>query len=279
MSDTRYEVKVNERTNMVRDRAAGRFLGAVGASFYDVWVFPLYTPSGRTVIREFPFDHPFHNGFFVGQHPVQAGERESNFWAHPPRRGWDDHIFVHVGRVDAPREPETEIIGDAVRFTYASVWRDENEEPLLDEVRTVTFRSTDDATVCDMTSTKTAAYGALEFPRTKFGSIGVRVEPRLLPPLGGVVFADEGRHGAAEVVHEGESDFVAYEAEGFGVLLHILDEGVRGPWFIRDYGMAMYNPTWTRSVSTSEGGSWTVGLRVVAYDGELSDERARAWLT
>lgn len=274
----RYEVKVNERTNMVIDAAGGRPLGAAGANFYDVWVFPLYTPAGKTVIREFPFDHPFHNGFFVGQHLVNVGDRVGNFWASPPRRGWDDSIFVNVGRVDAPKEPETEISDDGVRFTFRNVWRDEHDEPLLDEVRTVTFRSTDDATICDMTSEKIASQGAVEYAQTKFGSIGVRVEPRLLPPLGGVVIADGGRRGKAEITHEGESDFVAYEDGAFGVLLHILDEGVRGPWFIRDYGMAMYNPTWARSISTAKGKSWIVGLRVVAYDGELTEERAKLWL-
>jgi len=300
MSDGRYDVKVNERTHMVVDRSTGRYLGAAGANFYDAWVFPLYTPSVRTVVREFPFDHPFHNGFFVGQHPVQVGERVGNFWAHPPTRGWDDHIFVNVGRVDAPKEPEVDVGDDGVRFTFRNVWRDEHDGPLIDEVRTVTFRSAEGATVCDMTSEKVAAYGAVEYPQTKFGSIGVRVEPRLLPPLGGTVIADAGRRGNAEITHEGESDFVAYETAGpvvptqfakegkpqpvpkeraFGVLLHILDEGVRGPWFIRDYGMAMYNPTWTGSISTAAGGSWTVGLRVVAYDGELTEERAREWLT
>jgi len=38
-----------------------------------------------------------------------------------------------------------------------------------------------------MASLKTAAYGPAEFARSKFGSIGVRVEPRLLPALGGQV--------------------------------------------------------------------------------------------
>ena len=275
---SRYGVVVNERTHMVVDTLTGRHLGAVGANFYDAWAFPLYTPSGKTVVREFPFDHPFHNGFFVGQHPVKVGDRVGNFWAHPPRRGHDDAIFVHVGRVDVPKEPEIRLAADGVRFTFRNVWRDEHDEPLLDEVRTVVFRSADDATICDMTSDKIGAYGAVEYSQTKFGAIGVRVEPRLLPPLGGTIIADAGRRGTAEVVHEGESDFVAYEGDGFGVLLHILDDGVRGPWFIRDYGMAMYNPTWTRSVSTPQGGAWTVGLRVVAYDGDLTEERARKWL-
>jgi hypothetical protein len=133
-----------------------------------------------------------------------------------------------------------------------------------------------------MTSEKIASYGAATYPQTKFGSIGIRVEPRLLPVMGGIVLGDNERKGDVEVVHEGESDFVAYQnilaGHGpFGVCMTILNKDVRGPWFIRDYGMALYNPTWTGSVSTLAGESWTVSLRVVAYDGELTTARAAQW--
>ena len=37
-----------------------------------------------------------------------------------------------------------------------------------------------------MTSEKIATYGAATYPQTKFGSIGIRVEPRLLPVMGGI---------------------------------------------------------------------------------------------
>jgi len=101
--------------------------------------------------------------------------------------------------------------------------------------------------------------------------------------MGGIVIGDGNRRGNVEVVHEQDSDFVAYENAlagygRFGVLMTILDEGVRGPWFIRDYGMALYNPTWRQSISTPEGESWIISLRVVAYDGELTEERARRWI-
>ena len=39
------------------------------------WVYPLYTPAGHQVLQEFAFDHPFHNGCFVGLHPVVYAER------------------------------------------------------------------------------------------------------------------------------------------------------------------------------------------------------------
>ena len=54
-------------------------------------------------------------------------------------------------------------------------------------------------------------------------------------------------------------------------------EPARGPWFIRDYGMALYNPTWRTTLSTPAGESWKISLRVVAYDGELTEAHAVRW--
>lgn len=277
----RFQVIVNERTHLVTDGRTGRCLGGVGSNFYRPFVFPLYTPAGLTVVREFPFDHPFHNGLFVAQSPVIVGGRTGNFWATPPLRGKADRLGAHLGRIEtaAPKAVPHE---RGVRFTFESVWLDEHERPMLDELRTVDFFSVDDATVCDVASEKTARYGPVEYPQSKFGSIGIRVEPRLLPVSGGQVIADGDRRGKAEAVHEQDSDFVAYEndlagADRFGVFMTILDPGVCGPWFVRDYGMALHNPTWREGITTAEGESWTVTLRVVAYDGALSPDRADRW--
>jgi len=277
-----FEVKVNAKTHLVVERETGRCLGGVGANFYRPFVFPLYTPAGHTVVQEFAFDHPFHNGVFVGQGPVKVGEREAGFWAAPPRRSFTDKIFENLGRMDTQKEINIAPHAAGVQFVQKVIWRDANEEPLIDEIRCVNLYTLSDATVCDMTSEKIAAYGAVEYPQTKYGSIGIRVEPRLLPVMNGVVIADNSRGGAPEVVHEGESDFVAYQNRllghgQFGVFMTILDEGVRGPWFIRDYGMALYNPTWTGSVSTPAGGTWKISLRIIAYDGELTAARAAWW--
>ena len=276
-----FEVKINAKTHLVVHSETGRCLGGVGANFYRPFVFPFYTPAGHTVVQEFAFDHPFHNGIFVGQGPVQVGEREAGFWASPPRRSFTDKVFEKLGRMDTQQTIDIPH-AEGVQFVQSVVWRDENENPLIDEIRTVNLYAFDDATVCDMTSEKIAAYGAVTYPQTKFGSIGIRVEPRLLPVIGGLVLADSGRSGSVAVVHEGESDFVAYQNRltghgQFGVLMSILDEGVRGPWFIRDYGMALYNPTWTDPISTPAGECWKISLRVVAYDGELTSARAEKW--
>jgi hypothetical protein len=276
-----YEVIVNARTHLVVDTDTGRCLGGVGANFYRPFVFPFYTPAGHTVIQEFAFDHPFHNGIFVGQAPVKVGYREAWFWGAPPRRSFTDRLFENLGRMETEKELDISPHADGVKIVQKIIWRDANENSLVDEIRTVNLYSAPDGTVCDMTSEKIANYGVVEYPQTKYGSIGMRVEPRLLPIMGGVVIGDNDRRGKVDAL-QGVSDYVAYQNHlpghgDFGVFMTILEEGIRGPWFIRDYGMALYNPTQTGPVSTPANGTWKIGLRFVAYDGELTADRADRW--
>ena len=56
------------------------------------------------------------------------------------------------------------------------------------------------------------------------------------------------------------------------VSITILDGATHRPWFIRDYGMDLYNPTQNSSVETKAQDSWKIGLRSVAYDGELTTD-------
>ena len=54
---------------LVFEETTGRCLGGFGANYYRAWVYPLCTPRGLTVIQEFPFDHPFHNGCLLYTSP------------------------------------------------------------------------------------------------------------------------------------------------------------------------------------------------------------------
>ena len=124
----------------------------------------------------------------------------------------------------------------------------------------------------------------MRFPKTKFGGLGLRAEPLLAPDAGAVVIADGGRRDPVEIVHEMDSDYVAYEADqpvsqggALGICSMIRDSGIRGPWFIRDFGMALYNPTWRDDIELPAGETWTLTLLVAAYDEPLTEQRVRRW--
>jgi hypothetical protein len=269
---------------LVREEQGGRFLGGFGSNYYRPWVFPLYTPRGLTVIQEFPYDHPFHNGFWVAQGPVLFQGREVHFWPAPPERRPGEKLFAHMGRIESLGLPEVNTHAQGVGFRLRACWRDSEGNPVLDEERSVDFFGLEDATICEMRSTQRAAYGALEYAPTKFGSIGVRVEPRLTPDLGGEVITSEGQRGNADVAIDQRCSYVAYEnrlgaGDHWGILLAPPHGEAAAPWFVRDYGLAFASPTRHESVTIGAGESWNVGLRAVAYDGPLTAERAQRWLS
>ena len=296
MSESGYEVRQvrphHGFARLVLERSTGRILGGAGHNQHRAYVFPLNTPRGLCVVQEYAFDHPFHNGVFVGQAEIFLNGKVSNYWAPGPDwRRPQNPVFQHIGELRYSEAPQTEPRDNGFRFTYKTVWRGEDREPVLDEVRTIDLYDGGDGTVCDTTSEKIASYGPIEFAANKHGSIGARVQPQLLPAMGGQILGGHGgeiRRGLADEVASGKvCDYVAYEAEQyelgrFGVCLSILTNSAtdnrQGPWFIRDYGMAMFNATMTESIHVEQGQAWTAALRVVAYDGPLTDDRARGWI-
>lgn len=294
MNDTAFEARglLGNSGYLVVEHATNRLLAGIGHNDRRAWVFPLNTPRGLPVVQEYAFDHPFHNGVFVGQARIRQSGREANFWAFAPDwRQPDNYIFQNLGEVRYKEPPSMERRDGGYRFVYRSTWRDADLAPMLDEIRTIDIYDHGDATICDLTSQKIAAYGALDFAPTKHGTIGMRVQRQLLPQLGGQIIA--GRDGhlrrglADEVANDQACDYIAYEADvptlgRFGVAMTILANSAsderRGPWFIRDYGMAMFNATMHDGIHVPDGESWTAALRVAAYDGTLNDERARAWM-
>jgi hypothetical protein len=265
---------------LVQNEATGDWLGGVGANYYRSWVFPLYTPRGLTVLQEFPFDHPFHNGLWVAQGPIQFGGETVHFWPMPPERRPGESLFTHMGRIESLSLPDVQCHQRGVRFVLHSLWRSGKEEPVLDETRTIDLYRVDDATICDVTTVQQATYGALHYNATKFGAICVRVDPRLTTVVGAEVIADGGRRGKADVALQQPNGYVAYQSvssDGFGILLAV--PGARPhEWFIRDYGLATFNPIFEQPRTVAQGDSLRVDLRVVAYDGLLTEERAQRWI-
>jgi hypothetical protein len=279
----------------IREAETNRLLAGIGNNHERAWVYPLHSPKGHNVVQEFPFDHPFHNGVFVGQGKVIHNDKLWNFWA--PMKDWrESHnpIFQHMGKIRyGHQRPEPEILADGVRVTYDTTWGDENFFPILEEKRTYGIREVEDAVLCDVVSAKTAAHGALRFDQSKHGSIGARVHPELLPSMGGKIIVgndDDWQEGKENIVGDGHWNFAAYEtklASGcvFGICLQVIENSAAkdsetalcGPWFLRNYGMAMFNATKSAAIDLETGETWTCGLRVAAYGGPLTRDRTQAW--
>src|SRR5688500_12278347 len=71
----------HDLSNIVRNDETRRTLGSLAISGSRPYVWPLYTPSGISVLDNAPADHPFHNGVFVAQAPAEPSG--ANFWATP----------------------------------------------------------------------------------------------------------------------------------------------------------------------------------------------------
>lgn len=50
-----YTILTNVQSHFVKPD--NRILGAYGTNFWRSWIYPFYTPSGRTVVENSPFDH------------------------------------------------------------------------------------------------------------------------------------------------------------------------------------------------------------------------------
>lgn len=186
MNNGPYELRQLWRSEMVGylvvEAVTNRLLGGVGHNPHRAWTFPLNTPRGLNVVQEYAFDHPFHNGIFVGQGKVIHNGKVANFWAsaHDWRQP-DNPIFQHIGELRYGSAPLIEARPGGFCFTYATTWRHSDGDPLLDETRTIDLYEHADGIVCDVVSQKQTAYGPIEFSANKHGSLGVRVQPQLLP--------------------------------------------------------------------------------------------------
>jgi hypothetical protein len=276
----------------VVEKETGRMLAGVGHNANRQWTFPLHTPRGFNVLQEYAFDHPFHNGIFVGQGKVHTGDRVAHFWSPwPDWRQPNNHIYRDIGLLQYDRDEPASIDehNGGFRFTYTTIWRDEQHEPVLDEVRTTEVRDGGDGTIVDVFTSKVATYGPVYYEANKHSTIGVRIQPQLLPFMGGSIiggYGDRLETGDEHLINGSSADFVAYQSDvpGFGtvgVCLIVLENSAadhrQGPWFVRNYGMAMFNATMTDSIDSTMGETWTAGLRVIAYDDPISLERVANW--
>lgn len=244
--------------------ADGRPIGAYTVGFHRSHVFPLYSPNGVCVIQEYPPDHVHHQGLMIGQDEVNG----HNFWAagHPN----------HASTRQLSESLSVEVEGDAAVARQTNVWTGIGGEQAFREERAVTFRSIGTEHVVDIVTTRIAAFGPIQFGKTKEAGIGMRYNPELEGDLNGRIDSSTGGVGEAETFDR-DADWIAVSGtiggHDAGIAILPFPDGERCPWFTRDYGITLYNPSRHRVIELAEGEQQTLAARFIAFDGKASPTR------
>lgn len=147
------------------------------------------------------------------------------------------------------------------------------------EERVITFRPTPAETFVDIVSTRIAAFGPVHFGRTKEAGIGMRYNPEMEAALGGRIESSTGGIGEAQTFDQ-DADWIAVSGtvggHDAGIAIMPYPDGERCPWFTRDYGITLYNPSRHREIRLAHAERYTLRVRFVAFDGRPDAARLNA---
>ena len=246
-------------------------IGGYSANDLRTYVFPLYTPGGVLVLQEAPPDHPHHQGVHVGL-------------------SIDGHDVWNAGSFGRPRhaqrsrpplkELQPEIAKSGVTFTHQVHWTTDGGQELLREERQVTFSRRADFCQIRWRSAFNAAAQPLTIDQTKEAGIALRVPPHWETIFGGRILNAHGDVGEAACFDKASPWLNIQGGAGgdrmAGVVFAPAPESEPCPWFTRDYGEHVYNPTRHHPIALAPGQTFTWAVNVLAYDGDVTVEQIDA---
>lgn len=243
-------------------------------------LWPVIGPTGAQMTRAFPMevrpgekhDHPHQRSIWFTHGEVNGVD----FWS----EGADHGSIVH-------REYLTlESGSDRATLATRNDWLDAQGKKVLDDERTLVFRSGDDWRAIDLAIILRATVGPVHFGDTKEGSMGVRI-PTVMD-----VNSNQGGH---IVTSEGLKDKDAWgkpaswvdyygpvEGETVGIAFLNHPASFRAPtrWHVRDYGLFAANPFGLRdfvgdpkldhSHTVEQGKSIALYYRLIFHRGDAS---------
>ena len=246
-------------------RCEKRLLGGYSGNDLRSYVFPLYTPQGVLVLQEAPPDHPHHQGICAG---LEIDGHDL----------WNAGSFgkARHRQVAAPEATDlSPVISESgVTFTHSVDWWSEEGKRLLRERRSVTLKALSHMTMVDWISEFSSPNGGAELGQTKEAGIGMRVPPHWETRLGGQIRNASGQVGEAECFDRNSAwinvQGAASGTQKAGIILMPGPRSKAYPWFTRDYGLHLYNPSRHHPIILNDSEKVTWSVRVFAYDGDLS---------
>ena len=239
------------------------------------FLWPVLAEGGVGVTRNHPMgedvppstDHPHHRSLFL------AAVVNGHDFFHARRGERVDPVEVTVGE------------GDGYGWIRAHHrWRGRDGTILLDELQEWRFHDTPaSARYIDLATTFKATRADISFrDSTKYAFLAVRVRPEIEGRRGGVITNARGHQGA-DRVFGATSPWVDYSGliEGHGqrgIALFDHPANFREPFiFVRDYGLAMFNPFGNgrprdaESYTVAKGASRTLRYRIYVHSGDVNE--------
>ena len=242
-------------------RAGDRLLGGYSANALRSYVFPLYTPGGVLVLQEAPVDHPHQQGIHVG-----LSVDGHDLW----NAGSFDKAR-HMQRMETPLKEITPVIDEqGVTLFHSVQWTNVDGAILLHEDRSVRFRLAESFTHVHWRSTFHAVDRPACIDQTKEAGIGVRVPPHWESYFGGQIRNATGGVGESACFDSDSPWLNVQGSAGNGATAGVVmvTTSTPCPWFTRDYGEHIYNPSRHAAVDLARSESVTWAVDVLAYDGE-----------
>lgn len=209
-------------------------------------IWPLYSPSGRTMLVQQAEPYPHHRSFYVADTVRLEGGREVSLYNAlysgqsigkesygPPFR---DHIrhdrFTHL---DA--EGSRAVIGTRL------VWKTDGDIPVLEEQKSLVIYSLDEGEyLIDFHFELTAVFGDVEFisDDVHYAWPFIRMHPCFSGKNGGTITSDRGATGE-EATNMKKARWIDYsntvEGTTEGLAIFQFPDGKEHRWLTREYGI------------------------------------------
>lgn len=247
-------------------------------------IYPLLSPSGKRVTRDFPMkegnpaertDHDHQRSFWLTHGEVNGFD----FWTDDDPCGKVVHRSGNVTTAD----------DGSVIITTENDWLDPEGNRILSDTRRFQFRDADSRRIIDCDFLLKATDGDVNFGDTKEGSFGLRIAGTMKvdAKVGGKITNAEGLHD--KEAWGKRSPWVNYsgpvDGDLVGITIHDHPSSFGFPchWHVRTYGLFAANPFGIyhfeggekrSGIVLKEGKRMRLNYRVVVYDGEFDAELA-----
>ncbi len=241
-------------------------LGGYSANPLRSYVFPLYSPRGVLVTQEAPVDHPHQQGVHIG---LSVGGHD--LW----NAGSGDRAR-HSQRLPRPLgEIVPQVDADGVTIIHGVEWTTVDGELLLHEDRSVRFGLAESFTHVHWRSAFHTVDRSVRIDQTKEAGIGLRVPPHWESYFGGKIRNASGAEGEAACFDSQSPWLNVQGAAGNGAVAGVVLAAATEPypWFTRDYGEHIYNPSRHHATELAPGEGMTWAVDVIAYDGDMTVEQ------